>query len=126
MQLEAVVNGVAGKMEAVISGGQNHEQRIVQLEAEVKSLNDGLGTGFAAMGQHVQAVDERLKAHIGGTTTDLNQALLAIDVAIRSTVSALDDRLGEVQGSIKELADRTHRELTQLQERMTEAEKEIH
>ena len=34
-QLEAVVDGVAGKIEAVISGGQNHEQRIAQLEAEV-------------------------------------------------------------------------------------------
>ena len=48
-QLEAVVDGVAGKIEAVISGGQNHEQRIAQLEAEVKSLNGGLSTGLTAM-----------------------------------------------------------------------------
>ena len=76
-------------------------------------------------GRHVQAMDDRLRAHIGGTVGDLNQALLVIDVALRKTVSALEDRLGEFQDSAQELMDRTHHGLTQLQERMSEAEKAI-
>ena len=107
------------RLEAVIAAGQAHDQRIIKLEADAKVLGDGMGT----MGRHVQAMDDRVCAHIGGTVGDLNQALLAIDVALRKTVSALEDRLGEFQGSAKELMDRTHHGLTQLQERMSEAEK---
>ena len=113
---------IDGKLDDVIAAGQAHEQRLNKNEADVKALGDGMGT----MGRHVQAMDDRLKAHIGGTVADLNQALLAIDVALRKTVSALEDRLGEFQGNAQELMDRTHQGLTQLQERLAEAEKAIH
>ena len=79
----------------MIAAGQTHEQRIIKLEADAKVLGDGVGT----MGRHVRSMDDRIGAHISGTVGDLNQALLAIDVALRKTVSALEDRLGEFQGS---------------------------
>ena len=74
------------RIEAVIAAGQTHDQRIMKLETDVKAMGDGMGT----MGRHVQAMDDRLKIHIGGTVDDLNQAMLAIDVAFRKTVSALE------------------------------------
>ena len=98
------------RVDAVIAAGQTHDQRIIKLEADAKVLGDGMGT----MGRHVQAMDDRVCAHIGGTVGDLNQALLAIDVALRKTVSALEDRLGEFQGSAQELMDRTRHGLTHL------------
>ena len=73
------------RIEAVIVAGQAHDQRIIKLEADAKVLGDGMGT----LGRHVQSMDDRVCAHIGGTVGDLNQALLAIDVALRKTVSAL-------------------------------------
>ena len=109
------------RVDAVIAAGQAHDQRILKMEADAKILSDGMGT----MGWHVQAMDDPLRAHIGGTVGDLNQAMLAINVALRKTVSALEDRLGEFQGSAQELMDRTHHGLTQFQERTTEAEKAI-
>ena len=82
-----------------------------------------MGDGIGTMGRHVQSMDDRVCTHISGTVADLNQALLAIDVALRSTVAALGDKLSEFQGSAKELMDRTHQGLTHLQMRMSEAEK---
>ena len=73
------------RIEAVIAAGQAHDQRIIKLEADAKVLGDGMGT----LGRHVQSMDDRVRAHIGCTVGDLNQALLAIDVALRKTVSAM-------------------------------------
>ena len=84
------------KLESV---GQVYEQRIMKLEADTKAIGDGMGT----FGRHVQAMDDRLKGHIGATVDDLNQAMIAIDVALRQTVAALETRLGEFQGSAQEL-----------------------
>ena len=85
------------RIDAVIAAGQTHEQRIIKLEADAKLMGDGIGT----MGRHVQSMDDRVCTHISGTVADLNQALLAIDVALRSTVAALGDKLSEFQGSAK-------------------------
>ena len=92
------------KLESV---GQVHEQRIMKLEADTKAIGDGMGT----FGRHVQAMDDRLKGHIGATVDDLNQAMIAIDVALRQTVTALETRLGEFQGSAQELMNQTHQGL---------------
>ena len=91
-------------MDAVVAAGQDHEQRINKMEADAKLLGDGMGT----LGRHMQTMDERLRDHIGGTVGDLNQAMLAIDVAIRKTVSAMEERLGKFQGDAQELMSRTH------------------
>ena len=50
------------RVDAVIAAGQAHDQRILKLEADAKVLGDGMGT----MGRHVQAMDDRLKAHSWG------------------------------------------------------------
>ena len=55
----------------------------------------------------MRTMDERLGDHIGGTVGDLNQAMLAIDVAIRKTVSAMVERLGKFQWDAEELTTRT-------------------
>ena len=108
------------KLEAEV--GQVHEQRIMKLEADTKAIGDGMGT----FGRHVQAMDDRLKGHIGATVDDLNQAMIAIDVALRQTVTALETRLGEFQGSAQELMNQTHQGLARLQERLADAEAKIH
>ena len=110
------------RIQDVISAGQSHEQRITKIEADTKALGDGMGT----FGRHVQAMDDRLKGHIGGTVDDLNQAMIAIDVALRQTVTALETRLGEFQGSAQELMNQTHQGLTRLQERLADAEAKLH
>ena len=84
--LKALLDGMKQleqRVDAVIAAGQAHDQRIIELEADAKVLGDGVGT----RGRHMQSMDDRIGAHISGTVGDLNQALLAIDVALRSTVS---------------------------------------
>ena len=90
------------QQQAVIAAGQAHEQRIAKLEAEAKVVDgklNGLNDGIGVLGRHCQdglaELDGKFTVHIGGTVSDLNAAMLAVDVALRSAMQGIQDRFVE-------------------------------
>ena len=120
------------QQQAVIAAGQAHEQRIAKLEAEAKVVDgklNGLNDGIGVLGRHCQdglaELDGKFTVHIGGTVSDLNAAMLAVDVALRSAMQGTQDRFVEFQGDAKELMNRTEKAVKQLQGKVTEVEKAL-
>ena len=120
------------RIEAVIAAGQAHEQRIMKLEAEAKVVDlnlKGLSDGLGVLGRHCQdsiaELDGKIRIHIGGTVSDLNAAMLAVDVALRSAMQGPQDKFVEFQGDAKELMSRTEKAVKQLQGKVTEVEKTL-
>ena len=105
------------RMEAVVDAGKVHEKRLDQLDLNLKSLSDGLGV----LGRHCQdsiaELDGKIRTHIGGTVSDLNAAMLAVDVALRGAMQGTQDKLAEFQGDAKELMNRTEKAVKRLQEK---------
>ena len=105
------------RMEAVVDAGKGHEKRLDQLDLNLKSFSDGL----SVLGRHCQdsiaELDGKIRAHIGGTVSDLNAAMLAVDVALRGTMQGTQDKFAEFQGDAKELMSRTEKAVKQLQEK---------
>ena len=120
------------QQQAVIAAGQAHEQRIAKLEAEAKVADmnlKGLNDGVGVLGRHCQdslaELDGKFRVHIGGTVSDLNAAMLAVDVALRSAMQGTQDRFVEFQGDAKELMSRTEKAVKQLQGKVTDVEKAL-
>ena len=66
-----------------------------------------------------------MREHIGVTVNDIDSAMLAVDVALRGTVKAMQDKFAEFQGDAKEFMSRTAKAVKQLQEKVTEVENAI-
>ena len=60
------------RIEAVVDAGKIHEKRLDQVDLDLKRLSDGIGI----LGRHCQDsvsdLDGKMRAHIGGTVSDIN------------------------------------------------------